>query len=322
MGLAQQPYFFSQYYEVAPAFNPAFTGINNYLDATLIHRNQWTGFEDAPSTNYIGIYKSIRKDIPLSIKEFSLRISNPHLYDSILSLGPKIRDKIKHGYGGNIIYDTQTPFSQIKLNLNYSAHFSVGVHSNISVGLSMGINSQRLDLNKLNLRDPNIDEFYQQLIAQGGNSTLIELSPGVLFNTPSFYFGYSAGNLAAIPLEESNITNDYTKMTHYLQAGYQFPVGEVLALQSSLFFYYYDQNINSLDANLKLNLNNRGYFGTSYRTTNDLIFMAGVTLQKKYRIGYSYDMKMSGKNDLNNGSHELCLSLMLFNDDLETPYTW
>ncbi len=319
---AQQPYFFSQFYEVAPAFNPAFTGINNFTDVKIVHRNQWTGFADAPTTNYIGIYSSKQNEIPLSIKEYSLRISNPHLYDSILSLAPKIKDKIKHGYGGNIIYDIQSPFSQFKINLNYSAHLNIGNNSTFAFALNVGVNNQRLDLDKIELRNPDEDLFYQSMIAQGGKSTLIEFNPGILYYTPTFYLGYSAGNLANISLEESDLTKDATKMTHYMQGGFQTPLGELLRLQTSIFYYYYDNNVNSLDVNVKLNMNDKGYFGTSYRTTKDVIFMAGAILQKKFRIGYSYDMKVSGKNDLNNGSHELTLGLMLSNENMEVPYTW
>jgi len=319
---AQQPYFFSQFHEAAPAFNPAFTGIDDFLDVKIIRRNQWSGFEGTPTTNYIGVYNNLRNEEVISIKELSLRISNPHLYDSLTSAAPRIKDKIKHGYGGNIIYDTQTPFSQFIGNLNYSLHLDLNKQLRIAFGLNIGIHNQKIDLNKISLRSPDEDEFFQKLLAQGGNNTSLNISPGILIYSPSAYFGYSAGNLVGMDIENTELTDDLTKMVHFVQGGYQLPINEFLRLQSSIFYYYYDKNVNSLDVNLKLNINQKGYFGTTYRTTNDLVFMAGIYLQKKFHLGYSYDMKIAGRNDLNNGSHEITLGFMLANDDLNFPFVW
>ncbi len=318
---AQQPYYFSQFHEAPQAFNPAFTGIDDFLDVRLIRRNQWPGFDDSPTTNYIGIYGRSKNLASLSIKEYSLRISNPQLYDSILNAAPKAKEKIRHGYGGNIIYDSYAPFSQFIGNLNYSLHLILSDRSSLAIGVNVGFNSQKIDLDNINLRNPD-EAYFQSLLAQGGRASYLQVRPGILFYTKSFYLGYSAGNLLNINIEDTGLSNDYSQMVHYLQTGAQFPLGEYLKLQSSLFYYYYDNEINSLDVSLKLNVNQRGYVGASYRTTNYMVLMGGLYIQKKFHIGYSYDMKVSGKNDLNNGAHEIALGFLLFNDLLSTPYTW
>ena len=319
---AQQPYFFSEFFEAAPAFNPAFTGINDFIDLTLIRRNQWLGTDGAPTTNYIGIYNNLRKEEIISIKELSLRISNPHLYDSMIMAAPRVKDKIKHGYGGNLIYDTQNPYSQFIGNLNYSLHLDLKNNLHVAFGLNVGIHNQKIDLSKINLRDPDQDDFFQKLVAQGGNNTSINIVPGILFYGPSFYIGYSAGNLVNINIEDIALTDDINKLVQYVQAGYQMPMGEYLKLQGSIFYYYYGKDLNSLDTNLKLNINQKGYLGVTYRTTKDAVFMGGLYIQKKFHFGYSYDMKIAGRNDLNNGAHEITLGFMLSNPDLNLPYVW
>ena len=60
-GYCQDNFNFSQYFQVAPVLNPAFTGIDDFLDIKLNYRSQWSGFNDSPSTNYFGINGPIKK---------------------------------------------------------------------------------------------------------------------------------------------------------------------------------------------------------------------------------------------------------------------
>ena len=41
--------------------NPGITGIENYTDVKLSHRNQWVGLNGAPVTTYFSIHKPIGK---------------------------------------------------------------------------------------------------------------------------------------------------------------------------------------------------------------------------------------------------------------------
>lgn len=319
---AQQPYYYSQYFKVAPAFNPAFTGVDDYLDIRLIHRSQWGAYEGSPTTDYIGIYKGFRKHRELSIREFSLRISNPDVYDSILGVSArKLQRKSKHGIGGFINLDRYGPFDQLKGNINYGYHFNIRNNSYLSFGISVGIANDKLNFDKIHLAEEN-DAFLKELQTQGGNKTSVTVTPGILFHTPAFYIGYSAGNVVESQIESIELDEEFSSVAHYAMAGYQFPVSEKLALQLSAFGYYFNEFNNNVDVNLKVDFNRKGYAGVSYRKNNDIIAMAGFTLQNKFQFGYSYDMKVSGMNNFNNNTHELTLGFLLFNHDLNAPYTW
>jgi type IX secretion system PorP/SprF family membrane protein len=41
--------------------NPGYAGSNNVLNATITHRNQWTGFEGAPKTTAVSVHTPLRK---------------------------------------------------------------------------------------------------------------------------------------------------------------------------------------------------------------------------------------------------------------------
>lgn len=53
--------------------NPALSGIDSYIDLKLGHRQQWSGLEGAPSTQYISVNTAIGDDyIRSSINSFQV----------------------------------------------------------------------------------------------------------------------------------------------------------------------------------------------------------------------------------------------------------
>ena len=56
---AQQDPLYAQYINNPLVINPAYTGINNVLNASLGHRTQWAGFEGAPNTTSLSVHSSL-----------------------------------------------------------------------------------------------------------------------------------------------------------------------------------------------------------------------------------------------------------------------
>src|SRR5688572_33395546 len=58
--------------------NPGVTGIENYTDVKISSRNQWTGINGAPVTNYFSIHGPIgKKDLRTSSTSFEVPGRNP-----------------------------------------------------------------------------------------------------------------------------------------------------------------------------------------------------------------------------------------------------
>ena len=57
--LAQQDPLYSQYQFNQSVIDPAYTGINDALNATAIARRQWTGIDGAPETNILNLSSSL-----------------------------------------------------------------------------------------------------------------------------------------------------------------------------------------------------------------------------------------------------------------------
>ena len=85
-----------------PAFSPAFTGANDFLDIRTGFRKQWAGFDGAPTTGFLSLYTPIRlKKNPY--KANSLRSStNAQYYKGGDTIIGSIGDT-KLGIGGFVL---------------------------------------------------------------------------------------------------------------------------------------------------------------------------------------------------------------------------
>ena len=83
--------------------NPGITGIENYTDVKLSHRNQWAGITGSPVTTYFTIHKPIgKKDMRTNATSFQVPGEHPG--------GPKAWDDYAvspahHGLGLQVVND-------------------------------------------------------------------------------------------------------------------------------------------------------------------------------------------------------------------------
>ena len=318
---AQDRFVLSQYFQNAPAINPAFTGVDDFLHIQLTYRNQWTGFDNAPKSNFFGIFTNLRKPPPDLIRQYSLRISDPSLYDSLADHVLTAGERIKHGIGGFVVMDTQWPYSQIGGYLNYALHIPLSRKTYLSFGVAAGLFNNKVDFNKIDLRDPDNDAYYQYLIAQGGKSTSLDVNAGFAVYNRHYYFGYSAANLVKKSISSDEVFQE-TGLNHVVMAGINLPMGKSLELLPSARYSYVDQNDKYWDANVKVRVKEKAWAGMSYRSTKYIAFMGGVYINNLFNISYSYDMRSSGQNTIQNGTHEIVLGLMLYKKDYKPPFMW
>jgi len=321
-GFSQDNFYVSQYFQVSPIINPSFTGIDNFMDIKINYRNQWGGFSDAPTTNYLGINGYFQKETQQAYKQYALRTSNPFYLDSLGLSGVSLSDQIRHGLGGNIIYDVQGPYEQISGYLNYAIHIPISLKSKISFGISTKISNHRIDFEKLVLQNPDDDDFYQSLIAAGGRSTFLSFIPGFSIYGKRYYISYAAQNLISTTLSSDEVLNKRTGIEHMVMAGYKIPLSSQVHLLPSVLLSQSEEISNVWDANLKILIKERTWAGISYRNRGALVFMAGVYLNNLFNLSYSYDYVTSELNNYTNGSHEIILGLMLFKKDTKAPFLW
>ncbi|MFP4089546.1 MAG: type IX secretion system membrane protein PorP/SprF [Cyclobacteriaceae bacterium] len=74
----QQSFRFSQYFQNPLTVNPAFAGVEGFVDLKIGYRQQWSGIEDAPETYFVSAHGALRKrEQRFGYQQNSLRISDP-----------------------------------------------------------------------------------------------------------------------------------------------------------------------------------------------------------------------------------------------------
>lgn len=314
-GFAQQLPQYSQYMHNLYVVNPASAGMNDYLDVNLSFRQQWTGIDEAPRTYYLSATGALGKGEKPEHKSLSIPISRPDLYSP--NVGSDAKRKLKHGLGGIAMVDEYGPFQRTIVNLGYALHIPVGKTFYASVGASLGWSGLQFDNSNIILEDQN-DNTYNDFVGRGDRTNMFDLNLGVMFYNENLFVGYGLYQILQnnVKLGGSNLNISEAQLAdhHYIVAGYRIGVGENIGITPSTMIKNQGPAPVSFDVNMKFDYQRKYWLGFSYRHEDAAVAMLGVTIADLIRVGYSYDYTLSELNDFSNGSHEIVLGLMLFNN--------
>lgn len=271
---AQNQTSISQYMLYQPFLNPAALSTYNDFSFGLLHRNQWAGFNNAPTTSMISVNTPIRT--------------------SGLSVGL--------GYQGEEI----GVLTSNALFANFNYKFQVDKGSYISAGISLGVDMFQMDYSKLINSDEDPELGY-------GANTKNLLNPlgrfGINYFNENFYVTAYIPNILKPEIsgsgDEFDVVSkvDFKDWHYYAQAGYNLEMSRT-----------WDANFSTLvkvsskvqyDLNAQLVYNKILGFGLSYRVNSAVAGLVNVTLSKKVKLGYSYDFATNGLSNVQTGSHEV-----------------
>lgn len=322
---AQSGIQLSQRFQNAQALNPAFTGVDNFLDIKIGYRQQWTAIPDGPQIYYLTMNGVLVKPKYESIKSNALRISDPSLFSEMGSNNFNRFSAIKHGLGLNVINDSYGPFNQLSAFMSYGFHFPITQKLRFTIGGSGGVVNTRIDMDKVRVDEEfeAIDETYQAFLANGGGSTKLDINAGALLYSGNFYVGYSATNLMQnILIANVELEQEKTAIIHSLMAGYKFQINPDYQLLGSILARSVEPFPVTIDYSLKMRYRKSFWGGLSYRDNRDLVIMTGFFINNTLNLGYSYDFALNGFNDQLKGSHELVIGFSISNTTSALPYAW
>lgn len=316
-GLSQAKPFYTQYILNNYILNPGITGIENYTDVKLSYRNQWAGINGAPVTTYFTIHGPLgKKDLRTNATSFQVPGDNP--------AGPKAWDEYAvspahHGIGLNIINDKAGYISRWSIAGSYAYHKPLTARTSLAAGLNVGITSVNLDRSKIewgNL-DPNDP-------AVGYNSGAIskikpEIGAGIWLYSARYFLGVSVLNI--IPGKAKFVTDNKFGETftpnYFATAGYRFAMTEDISVLPSVMVQYWQPQLTSVHANIKLQYQDFLWIGGSYRFA-DLVGgysgMLGVNISNTFNISYAYEYATTSRlQTYTKGTHEVVIGFLLGN---------
>jgi type IX secretion system PorP/SprF family membrane protein len=274
----QQDPLSSHYMFNTMAYNPGVAGTSGMICATALNRQQWVGFDGAPSTTIFSI------SAPVS--PFRINSGVGLLVES-----------------DNIGFD-----KDINLSAVYSYLMDVG-QGKLGIGLNIGMLNKTLspdwqipsgDAHTPASGDPLIPENKESFVA-------FDTGLGLFYKAEKYYASVSVTHLNQ-PKIKFTKGLPYVSRHYYITAGYtvQLPNPSFELLPS--VFAFSDGKVAQFTVTSLVRYNKKVWGGVSYRAGDALIGMAGIELYNGLRLGYAYDFTISDIRKNSSGSHEFMVN--------------
>jgi len=296
---AQQDPMFTKYMFNTLVYNPAYAGAKEHLSAVILHRDQWLGFDGAPTTQTFTLHSPMKRN--------------------------------RVALGASLVHDNIGATKDIKFSTYYAYRISLSETSKLSFGLSTTINNFQADWSELSLEslvDPSFTSSYSKMMFNAG--------AGLFYYNDLMYLGLSVphllnGSLIAPERIRNEDQLQSVQIRHYYLAG-----GLILPLNSSMVFKpsFLIKNSNlfgefggrptstvgaptEFDIDVSLLMYDALWVGMSFRSafekfsdessTDSFDIWAAYYLRSNVNIGLSFDFTLNELSKVNDGSFEIIL---------------
>ncbi len=271
---AQHQIHQSQYMHHQAFINPASIVSFNSLNAAMYYKNQWTGFTGAPTMQGISIGKPLKG------------------YNA--------------AWGAQIFHDKIGVNNFWQIGGTYAYKVRLQNNTKLGFGLSPYLNMQQSDFAEVQTTVANDPVF--------AASTKTTVMPNFRFGTylynDNFYLGLAIPNL----LQNQVILNGDPKgetsfnasdMHLFVHAGYNLELGYEAMFTPSVLVKHVAGSPVQFDINLNAKFLDKVGVGLTYRSSQEMVIMAGYDINEEFMVGYSYDIGFSDLSLFNSGSHEI-----------------
>lgn len=271
-GIAQQSSLYSQYMFNGLVLNPAYTGMSQGINTTLMYRQQWSGVEGSPNTATVSI------DSPVGSRAISV--------GGIFS----------QEHSGEVTRQTFYGMGAYRLALG---------KGKLSFGLQIGLNNYKVNFDKFttHLPDPTLPNGEQQKMA-------FNVGTGLFYHTDKFYVGFSVPTILKSSLADDNQTLVAEESrSYFFNGGYVFNVGTNFKLKPNVLVGLIEGAPVQFDLNLNALFQEFIWLGVSYSLKESVTFLTQLELSNNFRLGYSYDLVTNANAGNTRGSHEIMLNI-------------
>lgn len=279
---AQQRSVYSNFLLNDYYYNPAIAGSKEVHQANITYRNQWVGFEGAPSLimgNFNGSFKN----------------------------------EGKIGYGVSLISETAGITQNTGVYLNYAHHFKLSDKIKIGLGIQPGYMQYRVKLYDAQLADQG-DEV---LTGSVYSATAIDVSSGFHLYSEKFFLMGSMHHMLSRDIQftsyNSNLEFHYTAI-----GGFNININAdpkkkkmPIDIQPSFLVRYVKPLPIQYSIMLKSTFNKKYWAGLIFRSDDAVGLSLGMQIGEKFSFGYGFDYTLSGMSSYQAGSHEIMLSYII-----------
>lgn len=286
VGVAQQDPHYTQYMYNTMSVNPAYAGSKGHPVITALGRTQWVGLEGAPDTQ-------------------TLSFDTPIGYSGV-------------GLGLNIVNDKIGPSRETYIDVNATYTIETGESGKLAFGMKLGGRQLSIDWSKGIRRDGNDVSFRNNI-----NKFLPTVGAGIYYYTDSWYVGGSVPNFIRTEHYDDKIKGGdvATERFHmFAILGFVFDLSDDLKFKPATILKAVQGAPVSLDISANFLFSERFRAGLAWRWDDSLSTLLGFNVNKKFMIGFAYDLTTSNIINYNSGTYELMLRYEFMSENrLKSP---
>lgn len=274
---AQQLMTASLYDQHGHLFNPATAGIRKSGSIGASYRSMWDGIDGGPRTT--------------------------------LLFGSGFIQQARIGIGGYLYSDVTGPTRRTGLQTAYAYHIPLNNDASFSVGLEARFQQFSIDKSKIQASLGN-----DPVMGTSENRIKGDAGLGLAYNSRKFQVGFSVSQLVQSKLDvyTGNLTrNEEARLYRhfYLHGQYNWNVDGVTKIIPNFLMIYLPNAPTEFQAGARIEHNDVFWWGLSMRARQSWMLSAGVKLQKKFNIGYCFDIYNSPLSvyDIGANAHEIML---------------
>lgn len=276
---AQQDPMYTQYMFNLQTVNPAYVGSWESMGFMALTRQQWVGFDGAPTTQTFSFQTPLNKE--------------------------------NIGLGFTIVNDNIGLEKRITIGVDYSYRLKLNNDISLRFGLKGGFTNYNNNLSAYVLDSRNSsDEYFQGSIDQ---KFMPNVGVGAFLSGKNFYFGASAPKL--IENDFANNVNNYSsyaELRHFFLTGaYVFDLSQHIKFKPTVLAKATVGSPAQVDLSANFLIKEKLWLGGTYRTGDSFGFIAQWIFDKKLRIGYAIDFTTTELSNYHNGIHEIMVSYEL-----------
>lgn len=326
VAISQIDYRFTQFYQNPLPVNPAFSGIEDFVDIKIGYRTQWAGFENSPKHLFASANMAFKLSGSNKFKHRGVRLFESEAYNSIeRDDGFGYRKSKRHGVGFYVLQNSDGGFDNTGAFLNYAYHINLTNQLVWSVGAALGYEYNKFDPTGITVLNPDLDATYQAYLKGDNQRSSINVNLGTVIYHKQFYLGYSMINATKYVFPGSNTTfNELpTPITHNIQFGFRYRKWRYGYLISPYLMVNMrdDQPIEVIGA-LRMRYHDKLWGGIQYTMLGSVGLSAGFYLTPNVAFNYGYEFPTSKIARVTTGTHEIILAFKLKNKNFSRAYLY
>lgn len=258
-------------------YNPAFTGTEGSY-ASLNSRNQWTGIDDAPVTNYLIYYLPQRKKVNLG---FTLQ-------------------------NDRVFIEEKTHFT-----IDYNYQLQLSETQSLYLGLKAGGFYNNIEVDRLD----RLTTVYNPLLEPIASYFTPILGIGIQYKTPSYFLGVGIPSLFENKRFQDNgaLQTTATDVVYALfSGGATLPMNDKININPVFVYRTLPNSPNLFSATLEVEYKREITLGGGFSNNNSLAFFVSTKKIRGMEWGYGYEFMNRGDNTaIQQGTHEILLRFIL-----------